>query len=235
MKFYLPVLFLMALCLFVSPQSAPGGDLVSASAKTRLEEFLKIQNGVIASSASVAKSASQTISTIVATSSVSILASTSSSISTQEAKLHDIASGVVVASSSFEGNLTDLPILSTVSDKAENTPDQKTGKLLITIETLMEKTPRMISRNATKVEIWTKDSLLAQLSKGEESVEDSFHKRKFNFPPIRLQPGYYFITIKVFAEGLISRDVKFKKRIVQVGIRPGKTTKIQKVFPFFVW
>ncbi len=109
------------------------------------------------------------------------------------------------------------------------------GDLLVTVETVREQTPKKRSILAKKVEIWEGEKLLSSLSDTDKQVESSFHHRIFRFPLIPLKNGYHFITIRAYAEGFISRDLKWKGRIIQVGIHSGRTTKLQKTLPFFVW
>lgn len=109
------------------------------------------------------------------------------------------------------------------------------GMLSLTIETIREQTPRMRSILAQKVEIWREEIKLAEMKQDDKGVENAFHHRTFRFPPLPLYQGYHFITIRVYAEGFISREVKWKGRLLQVGIHQGRTTTIQKLIPFFVW
>ncbi|MBF0546469.1 MAG: hypothetical protein HQM08_18630 [Candidatus Riflebacteria bacterium] len=109
------------------------------------------------------------------------------------------------------------------------------GFLEISVESILEKTPKKFSKMAVKAEIWSGDIPLACLKKGDDGVIESPKSRKFCFPKISLPVGYYFITIKFFAEGMISRDLKWKSKIIQVGISSGKTTRVSEILPFFVW
>lgn len=88
---------------------------------------------------------------------------------------------------------------------------------------------------ADRVEIWHGDTLLAMVANGSPKVKNSRHCRVFNFPRIPLPAGFHFVTIRVYAEGFFSRDIKWKGRTFQIGIQKGRTTWIKKVFPFFVW
>lgn len=109
------------------------------------------------------------------------------------------------------------------------------GKVMFTIETIREQTPRMRSILAKRIEIWKGDSFIASLSDGEAGVLNSFHRRTFSFQAFELPKGYHFLTIKAYAEGFVSREIKWKGRTVQIGVHPGRTTKIKMRFPFFVW
>lgn len=109
------------------------------------------------------------------------------------------------------------------------------GFLQVSIETVREQTPRMRSLTADQVEVWRGDVLLAMVAKGSPRVAEARHRRTFHFPTIPLPPGYHFLTIRVYAEGFLSREFKWKGRTMQVGIQPGRTTYLRKLFPFFVW
>ncbi|HOY65464.1 MAG TPA: hypothetical protein PLP29_01170 [Candidatus Ozemobacteraceae bacterium] len=109
------------------------------------------------------------------------------------------------------------------------------GLLDVVITTVREKTPRQISIMPSRIEIWTGDRMIASLENGEPGVENGFHRRVFRFPPISLPAGYHFLTIRGFAEGFVSREQKWKGRIIQVGIHDGKTTTLHERLPMFVW
>ncbi|HNW36573.1 MAG TPA: hypothetical protein PKM25_16670, partial [Candidatus Ozemobacteraceae bacterium] len=87
---------------------------------------------------------------------------------------------------------------------------QGEGILDVVVTTVREKTPRQISILPERVELWAQDRLLASLENGEAGVENAFHRRIFNFPSITLPAGYYFLTIRGFAEGFVTREHKWK-------------------------
>jgi len=109
------------------------------------------------------------------------------------------------------------------------------GILLISVETIRQQTPKCRSIMAQMVEILRGDKPLARMKRGDKGVESSFHRQIYRFPPIILKAGYHFITVRVYSEGFISHEMKWKGRIIQVGIHPGRTTTVNKLFPFFVW
>jgi len=112
---------------------------------------------------------------------------------------------------------------------------QGEGILDVVVTTVREKSPRQISILPERVELWAQDRLLASLENGEAGVENTFHRRTFSFSPITMPAGYYFLTIRGFAEGFVTRERKWKGRIIQFGIHDGKTTKLREALPMFVW
>jgi len=111
----------------------------------------------------------------------------------------------------------------------------ETGTLSVTVESVYERTPRMYSILAKRVELWISDRRVASISKKDPGVTDGFHRRIFFFPPIAVKKGFHFVSIRAFAEGFLSREDKWKGRIIQFGIRPGKETRIRITLPFHVW
>lgn len=109
------------------------------------------------------------------------------------------------------------------------------GVLDVVVTTVREKTPRQVSIMPERIELWAQDRLLAALENGEPGVENAFHRRTFSFPPLALPAGYYFVTIRGFAEGFVTRERKWKGKTVQVGIHDGKTTKLHEALSMFVW
>lgn len=114
-------------------------------------------------------------------------------------------------------------------------PTKEEGILALTVRTVQEKTPRQWSIMPYRIEIWTKDKLLAALTNGESQVENTRHGRIFRFPDIPLKPGYYFLSIRGYAEGFLSRDQKWKGKTIQVGIHHGKRTVVEENLQMFVW
>ena len=109
------------------------------------------------------------------------------------------------------------------------------GTLEVVVTTVREKTPRQVSIMPDRIELWAQDRLLATLENGEPGVENVFHRRTFSFPPLTLPAGYYFLTIRGFAEGFVTRERKWKGKTVQIGIHDGKTTKLREALSMFVW
>jgi hypothetical protein len=114
-------------------------------------------------------------------------------------------------------------------------PIRGVGTLTVVIESVQERTPRQRSILATRAEIWLRDRRLASLMKGEPGVAEARHRRTFSFPPLSLPAGYHFLTLRVYAEGWVSRDKKWKGLTVQVGVHPGQTTTLIRNVPFHVW
>lgn len=112
---------------------------------------------------------------------------------------------------------------------------QGEGSLEVVVTTVREKTPRQISIMPDRIELWTQDRLLATLENGDAGVGNSFHRRIFTFPSLVLPAGYYFLTIRGFTEGFITREHKWKGKTVQIGIHDGKTTKVRETLSMFVW
>lgn len=109
------------------------------------------------------------------------------------------------------------------------------GTLEVVVTTVREKTPRQVSIMPDRIELWTQDRLLATLEDGEPGVENAFHRRTFSFQPLTLPAGYYYLTIRGFAEGFVTRERKWKGKTVQIGIHDGKTTKLREALSMFVW
>ncbi len=109
------------------------------------------------------------------------------------------------------------------------------GILEVVVTTVREKTPRQVSIMPDRIELWAQDRLLATLENGEPGVENAFHRRTFSFPPMTIPAGYYFLTIRGFAEGFVTRECKWKGKTVQIGIHDGKTTKLREALSMFVW
>lgn len=143
-----------------------------------------------------------------------------------------IITGEIASESSFPE--PQIPILSEGSTNRLHLPP-KTGTLVLTVESIQERTPRMISMIAGRVEIWRGDDALAALNAGDTGVEEAFHKRTFTFPPLTLPVGYHFITLRVYREGPISREKKWKGETFQIGIHVGKPLLLKKRLSFFVW
>lgn len=114
-------------------------------------------------------------------------------------------------------------------------PATGTGLVHVTVETLQERTPRMYSRRAEHVEIWWRDRRLASMYKGDEGVQESFHRRVFVFPPLELPLGYHFIQIRLYGEGWLSRNKKWKGETLQIGIHPDRSTRLHRIMPFHLW
>jgi hypothetical protein len=135
------------------------------------------------------------------------------------------------------------PALASLSGAVPNAPKKapkiapvaEEGLFLLTVETIRRQTPKVRSILAKTVELWWKDALVGRLNDGDPGVENQFHQRIFRFPPLAFPPGYHFVTIRVFAEGFVTREMKQKSRTVQIGIHSGRATRLEKLFPFFVW
>lgn len=114
-------------------------------------------------------------------------------------------------------------------------PATGSGLLHLTIETVQEKNPRMYSRRAEHVEIWWRDQRLASLYKGNAAVQELRKRRVFQFPALQLPVGYHFLQIRLYGEGWLSRQQKWKGENLQLGIHPGQALRIHRVIPFHIW
>ncbi len=142
-----------------------------------------------------------------------------------------MAQDISVPKIPLEQTLTATPSISI--DEPETAKPE--GVLALTVRTVQEKTPRQWSIMPYRIEVWTKDKLLAALTNSEAQVENARHRRTFRFPDISLAPGYYFLSIRGYAEGFMSRDQKWKGKTIQVGIHAGKRTVIEENLQMFVW
>lgn len=109
------------------------------------------------------------------------------------------------------------------------------GGLAVTLETFAGKNVKRASQLATRVELWLGDKRLASLDKDSQEVVSEKKRRIFIFPEIRLPAGYYFITARLYAHGSLHGRQKWHSETFQVGIHPGKTSRIFKKISFFLW
>lgn len=114
-------------------------------------------------------------------------------------------------------------------------PASTTGSLRVTIETQRSTTPKRSTMSGTRCELWVEETLLAVLSGTEAGVIPTRHGRTFSFAPLTLPTGYHHLIVRVFAEGPISRDLKYKERVYQVGIHAGTETVLRERIHFRVW
>ena len=109
------------------------------------------------------------------------------------------------------------------------------GNLHIVIESVEALNHSVISKKADRVEIWLGHRLLQRLEKDDSRVLDHKTSRIFNFPLLTFENGYYFLSVRLYAKGVLWKGKKFHEEIYQVGIHDGKLTKLQKKIPFLNW
>lgn len=109
------------------------------------------------------------------------------------------------------------------------------GTLEISVESIRERNLKRYSILARRVEVWFRDRRIASSNKGDESVEESAGKRIFRFGPLEMPVGYHFISIRMYGDGWLSRNEKFKQENIQIGIHKGKLTRVSHIIPFHVW
>jgi hypothetical protein len=139
----------------------------------------------------------------------------------------------------FTPQLKALPDLvasfSDVEALLERVP-QGTGKLLLTVESFSGKNAKRVSQVADRVEIWLGARRIASLdANSPQVVEEGRRRRIFPFPPIELSSGYYFLTVRLYRKGSFSARQKWQGETFQVGIHPGRTTRLHKTIPIFLW
>ena len=114
-------------------------------------------------------------------------------------------------------------------------PASHSGRLLVSIRTVHQATPKAISKAALRCEVWLAGELLAAVAAGDPGARDTRDGRLFTFPPLELPVGYHHVEIRLVARGGFSNDEKHKRRVIQVGIHPGQVTVLERTVPFFVW
>lgn len=135
---------------------------------------------------------------------------------------------VIVASSLFA---KDNPSAKVVFPNLE----KKRGMLSLIVESYASKNVKFTSQLAEKAELWLGDICLAKLTKASSDVVSEKRRRIFPFPAIKLAPGYYFVTVRLYKKGWVSGRSKWKGETFQIGIHPGKICKIYKKIPFLLW
>ena len=113
--------------------------------------------------------------------------------------------------------------------------EQGRGKLILSIESYSGKNAKRVSQLADRVEIWLGKKRIASMDASSGEVVDEGRRRIFPFAPIELEKGYYFITVRLYRKGTFSARQKWNGETFQVGIHPGKTTRLQKSIPIFLW
>ncbi|HNX77381.1 MAG TPA: hypothetical protein PLM07_02735 [Candidatus Rifleibacterium sp.] len=116
-------------------------------------------------------------------------------------------------------------------------PDPVSGKgrLSITIETFSGENPKRVAQHAIRAELWLGDHRIASLNEDEENVSSEKDRRIFNFPEIEMAYGYYFITVRLYSRGDLHGRRKSHEQTFQVGIHPGRISRVYKKMPFFHW
>ena len=109
------------------------------------------------------------------------------------------------------------------------------GELHVVIESVDAFNHSLISKKADRVEVWLGHLLLSRLEMGDVKVSDQKNFRIFDFPNIVLKTGYYFISIRMYSNGVVWKNRKFHEKIYQVGIHEGQCTNLHKKVPFLNW
>lgn len=109
------------------------------------------------------------------------------------------------------------------------------GELHIVVESVEALNHSLVSQKADRIEIWLGHIPLAKLDKKSNNVFDNGNSRVFDFPLITLKSGYYFITIRLYSNGVVSKSKKFQEQIYQIGIHEGKQTTLRRKIPVLNW
>ena len=109
------------------------------------------------------------------------------------------------------------------------------GELHVVIESVDAFNHSMISKKADRVEVWLGHLLLSRLDYGDVKVSDNKSFRIFDFPNITLKTGYYFISIRMYSNGVVWKNKKYHEKIYQVGIHEGQCTNLNRKVPFLNW
>lgn len=117
----------------------------------------------------------------------------------------------------------------------QKTP-QGSGHLVLTVESFSGKNFKRVSQVADRVEIWLGARRIASMdATSPEVVEEGRRRRIFPFPPLEFACGYYFITVRLYRKGSFSARDKWEGETFQVGIQPGRITRLHKTIPIFLW
>lgn len=109
------------------------------------------------------------------------------------------------------------------------------GNLHVIIETIDAINEKVISQKADRAELWLGHNMISRLDVDDVKVLESGKGRYFDFPITSLRTGYYFISIKLYSDGVIWKNKKFHEEIFQVGIHEGQTTTLRRKVPFLHW
>lgn len=109
------------------------------------------------------------------------------------------------------------------------------GDLHIVIESINAANPRLFSKKASSIEIWLGHNRLLALDEKNPKVTDINGSRIFDFPLISLKTGYYFISVRLYSQGIIWKNKKYHEEIFQIGVHEGKRTNLRRKIPFFNW
>jgi len=123
----------------------------------------------------------------------------------------------------------------TASQTAEGLPEPQRGegKLSISIESFKGANPKRISRLAERVEIWLGDHRLASMNYTDPEVVREKNRRIFLFPELKFANGYYFITVRLYSSAAFYGRDKWHGETFQVGIHPGRTSRVYRKVAFF--
>ena len=114
-------------------------------------------------------------------------------------------------------------------------PIHSYGTLHVVIESIEALNNRVISKKADRAEIWLGHLMLSRLDKEDVTVLDHRTSRIFDFPLITLKTGYYFISVRLYSNGVLWKNKKFHEEIYQVGIHEGKRTTLRRKLPHLHW
>lgn len=109
------------------------------------------------------------------------------------------------------------------------------GYLQVTIESFVGYNFKRTSQLAQKVELWLGDKRLASLDGDDQEVINENKRRLFVFPKLNFSHGFYFITARCYGPAALYGRQKWHGETFQVGIHPGKTSRIVKRISFFHW
>jgi len=125
------------------------------------------------------------------------------------------------------------PTVASLSAEGLPEPVRGEGRLSVSIESFKGGNPKRISRLADRVEIWLGDHRLASLNYTDPEVVKEKNRRIFLFPELELMNGYYFITVRLYSSAVFYGRDKWHGETFQVGIHPGRTSRVYKKVAFF--
>ncbi len=114
-------------------------------------------------------------------------------------------------------------------------PVKGNGLLDVSIESFTGKNPKRITQIADRVELWLGQRRLASLNKGDQGVVEEKTRRIFVFSGISLPHGYYIVSARAYSPAVFYGRNKWHEERFQVGIHPGKTSRVYRKIKFFHW
>ena len=109
------------------------------------------------------------------------------------------------------------------------------GNLHVVIETVDSVNHKVASQKAVSAELRLGHNVLSRLEASDVKVIDNNKSRFFDFPIHSLRSGYYFITVRLFSDGVMWKNRKYHDEIFQVGIHEGRTTNLRRKITFLHW